>query len=117
MEISEVMVTNPTCAENWQTLADLRRTMLVNDFSLLPRRNRNYGGTDKWQVVRAEELAAYLHGNKEGCKETLGYAFGKGLRPYCAMAVCENKKVEDLKEEGWEGKEKRELSVSNSRDR
>ena len=106
MEISEVMVANPTCAEDWQTLADLRRNMLVNDFSMLPLRNGKCGNTEKWQVVRAEELAAYLLGDKKRCKETLGCARRKGLKPHCTMAVCENKKVEDLQEEEWKGKEK-----------
>ena len=31
-----VMVSNPTCAQRWQTLADVRRTMLVNDYTVLP---------------------------------------------------------------------------------
>ena len=46
MQISEIMVANPTCAEKWQTLADIRRTMLVNDFSVLPLRDGE--GGDKW---------------------------------------------------------------------
>ncbi|MYA17019.1 MAG: hypothetical protein F4Z28_09750 [Gammaproteobacteria bacterium] len=29
--VNDVMVSNPICAHDWQTLADLRRTMLVND--------------------------------------------------------------------------------------
>ena len=106
MKISEVMVANPTCAESWQTLADLRRTMLVNDFSILPIRNNTCGEAEKWRVVRAEELAAYLLGNEQGRKETLGCALAKGLKPYCAMVVCENQKLEDLKDRNWEGKEK-----------
>ena len=64
MKISEVMVANPTCAESWQTLADLRRTMLVNDFSMLPMRNGTCGEPEKWRAVRAEELAAYLLDNR-----------------------------------------------------
>ena len=35
-EVKDIMVSNPVFAHGWQTLADLRRTMLVNDFSVLP---------------------------------------------------------------------------------
>ena len=96
-KISDVMVANPTCAEGWQTLADLRRTMLINDFSVLPLRQGKCG--DKWQVVRAEELAAYLSSNKTAHKETLCCARGKGLTHF-AMVVSEDKKVKDLDEKG-----------------
>ena len=80
MRISEIMVANPTCAEKWQTLADIRRTMLVNDFSVLPLPDSE--GGDKWQVVRAEELAAYLLVEDKECrekrkKEILGYVINE----------------------------------------
>ena len=57
--VKDVMVSNPVCAHGWQTLADLRRTMLVNDFSALPLSDGlNEDGS--WRCVRAEELAAAL---------------------------------------------------------
>ena len=104
MKISEVVVANPTFAEKWQTLADIRRTLLVNDFSLLPLRDGECG--DKWQVVRAEELAAYLLVEDKECKkkrnkETLGCAIGKGdekLELHCVKTADESKEVEKLKE-------------------
>ena len=106
MKISEVMVANPTCAEKWQTLADLRRTMLVNDFSVLPLRDGKCSDTGQWQVVRAEELAAYLpvedeKRRKERNKKTLGCAIGKGdekLELHCVETADESKEVEKLKE-------------------
>ena len=54
----DVMVSNPTCAQTWQTLADVRRTMLVNDFSVLPLSGGHCDG--RWTSVRAEDLAGYL---------------------------------------------------------
>ena len=57
--VADVMVASPVCAHGWQTLADLRRTMLVNDYSVLPL---SEGPEDdgSWRCVRAEELAAYF---------------------------------------------------------
>lgn len=106
LKISEVMVANPTCAENWQTLADLRRTMLVNDFSILPMRNGKCGEPGKWRAVRAGELAAYLLDNRKGHRETLGCALDNGLKPYCATVVCEDEKLADLRDRNWAGKGK-----------
>ena len=51
-------MSNPTCAQTWQTLADVRRTMLVNDFSVLPLSGGHCDG--RWTSVRAEDLAGYL---------------------------------------------------------
>ena len=69
----DVMVSNPTCAQTWQTLADVRRTMLVNDYSVLPLRDGDCGA--KWMSVRAEDLAGYLStGDDFKRRETLGEA-------------------------------------------
>ena len=54
--MKDVMVSNPTCAHGWQTLADLRRTMLVNDYSALPL-SESQDDKKTWECVRAEELA------------------------------------------------------------
>ena len=54
-----LMVTNPVCAHGWQTLADVRRTMLLNDYSALPLRWKS-GGSKTWRVVTAERLGRYL---------------------------------------------------------
>ena len=63
--VKDVMVSNPICAQGWQTLADLRRTMLVNDYSALPlSRGPNEDGT--WGCVRAEEVAAFLASEGDG---------------------------------------------------
>ena len=91
--MKDVMVSNPMCAHNWQTLADLRRTMLVNDYSALPLRD---GGTDeeKWDCVRAEELAAFLRRESRrarGCSlaDALSGEWGSRMRVYPADAVKE----------------------------
>ena len=92
--MKDVMVSNPMCAHDWQTLADLRRTMLVNDYSALPLRD---GGTDeeKWGCVRAEELAAFLtreNGPARGCTlaDALSGEWGSRLQVYPADAVKED---------------------------
>ena len=91
--MKDVMVSNPMCAHDWQTLADLRRTMLVNDYSALPLRD---GGTDeeKWDCVRAEELAAFVtreNRRARGCTlaDALSGEWGSRMRVYAADAVKE----------------------------
>ena len=97
--MKDVMVSNPTCAQSWQTLADVRRTMLVNDFTLLPVNTSPYrqarvplegeqlnDGSDNgtWPSIRAEDLAGYLSaGDYSSRSENLGKAMsgpgGSGL--------------------------------------
>lgn len=87
--IADFMVSNPTCAHGWQTLADVRRTMLVNDYSVLPLAD-GYRGTE-WRSVRAEDLAACLHdGAGEERAWRLEEAMSDGrLEEYTACTVCE----------------------------
>ena len=92
-KVKDVMVSNPTCAHGWQTMADLRRTMLVNDFSVLPLSGEQAEG-DKWACVRAEELACFLanSGKALGCTlaDVLDGKCGARMRPYWACIVCED---------------------------
>ena len=61
-----LMVTNPACAHGWQTLADVRRTMLLNDYWALPLRWKN-GESETWRLVTAGRLGRYLlKGRKPG---------------------------------------------------
>ena len=56
--VRDVMVGDPVCAHRWQTVADVRRTMLVHDYSELPLSG---AGSDRWwKTVTARNLAAYL---------------------------------------------------------
>ena len=56
--VRDVMVGEPLCAHRWQTVADVRRTMLVNDYSGLPLSG---GGSELgWKTVTARGLAEYL---------------------------------------------------------
>ena len=56
--LRHVMVAGPVCVHRWQTVADVRRTMLVTDFSDLPIGDgvREEG----WETLTAQNLAAYL---------------------------------------------------------
>ena len=71
--MKDVMVSNPICAHGWQTLSDLRRTMLVNDYSALPLSEWR-GDKTTWACVRAEELAAYLAQERGARGRTLAEA-------------------------------------------
>ena len=92
-KVKDIMVSNPVFAHCWQTLADLRRTMLVNDFSVLPLNNDD-AKDRKWRCVRAEELADFLAqgGNRDGCTlaDALSGESCTRMRVYCARIVCED---------------------------
>ena len=57
--LKDVMVSGLVFAHRWQTVSDVRRTMLVTDFSELPLSD---GGEceGKWKTLTAQRLAAYL---------------------------------------------------------
>ena len=55
MRMRDVMITPVICAEEWQTLAHVRRIMLLHEFTILPYRQQDQGWTfiDATAVVRA----------------------------------------------------------------
>ena len=55
MKMRDVMITPVICAEDWQTLAHVRRIMLLHEFTILPYRQQGEGWTfvDATAVVRA----------------------------------------------------------------
>lgn len=70
MRLAEVMVANPVCIHGWQTVADVRRTMLVTDFTELPLAD---GASDGgWSTVTADSLAAYLGSDRQERKNRMG---------------------------------------------
>ena len=96
----DVMVSNPTCARDWQTLADLRRTMLVNDYSILPISDGQCGNRT-WACVEDEKLAKHLRDGGRGRRtRTLGYErseeCGAGMEILEAVAVGEGTTVESV---------------------
>lgn len=82
--LAHVMVEHPVCAHPWQTIADVRRTMLVSDFSLLPLADRSEcEDPQSWRVLTADDLAAWLgtgKQRKEKMSKTLEAAGKSGLR-------------------------------------
>ena len=77
MRLAEVMVANPVCAQGWQTVADVRRTLLVTDFSELPLAGGGAGG--EWQTVTAHGLAAYLGSDEDERRERMGRTLDEAL--------------------------------------
>jgi hypothetical protein len=59
MNVEELMVSNPICAEIWQPLSFIRQTMLENSFSFLPVL-ASHDGESVWKLVSDLELARYL---------------------------------------------------------
>ena len=92
-KVKDIMVSNPVFAHGWQTLADLRRTMLVNDFSVLPL-SEDQAKRGRWRCVRAEELADFLAQQPSAMGCTLASALDGGrnapMRVYRAPIVRED---------------------------
>ena len=98
--VKDVMVSNPICAHGWQTLADLRRTMLVNDYSALPL-SRGANGDGRWGCVRAEEVAALLAREEGGAPsrvlaEVLSVGCDSSMSVYLATVVQEETPLSTL---------------------
>ncbi len=85
-KVKDCMVSSPVCAQDWQTLADIRRTMLVNDYSALPLGNGDAGGA--WRTVRAEDLARFLRR-----RDAWSMALGDAINAADALALHEAPKV------------------------
>ncbi|MCU0783340.1 MAG: hypothetical protein MUF81_04680 [Verrucomicrobia bacterium] len=56
-KISDFMGKNVVCAEMWQPLSFIRRTMLENSFSCLPVK---HDGKSRWELLTDRTLAKYL---------------------------------------------------------
>ena len=98
--VKDVMVTGPVCAHPWQTVADVRRTMLVTDYSDLPMAD---GASDRgWEMVSADKLAMFLA--EDGRGRRLGLRLDEArdepdnrLEMHDATMVCENKPVHEFR--------------------
>lgn len=109
-KMKDVMVSNPTCAQKWQTLADVRRTMLVNDYTVLPLSDGNCRD-ESWKSVRAEDLARYLEaGAHSRSGETLGSAM-KNSSSASLFSLVRAFSQEDSVDKIWSGSPCRELPV------
>ena len=76
--LAEVMVADPVRAHGWQTVADVRRTMLVTNFSELPLSGGASGRA--WPTVTAKGLAAYLGTDPDERRQRLGRTVDEAVR-------------------------------------
>jgi CBS domain-containing protein len=98
----DFMVPNPICAERWQPLSAVRRTMLVNAFSFLPFRSK----ASRWQLVSDQELVKFTRVAKEErdyrLLMTLEEALDDGLKAVdattCAVSDPLPVVIEEMKE-------------------
>ena len=85
----EFMVRNPTCAELWEPLSAIRRTMLLNAYSFLPFRL----GNGEWKLLSDADVVAFTRGvaadRKRRLLLSLDEALGEHLKvtdaPICRM--------------------------------
>jgi CBS domain-containing protein len=75
----EFMVREPVCAELWQPISAIRRTMLLNAFTYLPY-EKSRGA---WRLIADRNLVEFLRESERDRKDrllmTLGEALDKGL--------------------------------------
>ena len=70
MEMRDVMITPVICAEDWQTLAHVRRVMLLHEFTVLPYRSNGKSANAKWKFIEAEHVVkALFEGGNGACGE------------------------------------------------
>lgn len=58
MNVSDLMIRQPVCAELWQPVSFVRQTMLVHSFSSLP-----VIYNDEWKLITDGEVVRYLRGS------------------------------------------------------
>lgn len=63
----EFMVRNPICAELWEPLSAIRRTMLLNAYSFLPFRSKN----GEWKLLSDADVVAFTRGTAADRKRRL----------------------------------------------
>jgi hypothetical protein len=80
--VSDYMVRNPTCAEDWQPVSFVRQQMLANSFSFLPVQ---FDG--RWCLVSDLEIACFL-GGPVGRKERLAIDLRNSGIPLKNAGLC-----------------------------
>lgn len=85
----EFMVRNPACAELWEPLSSIRRTMLLNAYSFLPFRS----GNGEWKLLSDADVVAFTRGVSGDRKRRLLLSLDEALTehlkvtdaPICGM--------------------------------
>ena len=76
MKMRDVMITPVICAEEWQTLAHVRRVMLLHEFTMLPYRQQN----GVWTFIEATGVVRALSTDRrQVLDKTVMDAVGSGL--------------------------------------
>ena len=71
----DVMITPVICAEDWQTLAHVRRVMLLHEFTILP-----YRANGQWKFIEAGHVVkALCKGGKRIRSMTVKAAVDDGI--------------------------------------
>ena len=66
MEMRDVMISPVICAEEWQTLAHIRRIMLLHEFTILPYREKGECADGQWKFIEAEHVVKALFKDGNG---------------------------------------------------
>ena len=65
MKMRDVMITPVICAEEWQTLAHVRRVMLLHEFTILPYRQQD----EDWTFIDATGVVRALSTGENGARD------------------------------------------------
>ena len=89
MKMRDVMIAPVICAEDWQTLAHVRRVMLLHEFSILPYRPNGTSANRRWKFIEAEHVVKALSKDRnEVLSKKVKAAVDEGmLVPTCATTA------------------------------
>ncbi|MGH9896513.1 MAG: CBS domain-containing protein, partial [bacterium] len=87
----EFMVRNPTCAERWEPLSSIRRTMLLNAYSFLPFRLAN----GDWKLLADADVVAFTRGVAGDRKRRLLLSLDEALAEHLKVTDAPICRMED----------------------
>ena len=80
MEMRDIMISPVICAEEWQTLAHIRRIMLLQEFTILPYREKGECAKGQWKFIEAEHVVKALCKGGDGARSmTVKDAVDRGI--------------------------------------
>ena len=97
MKMRDVMITPVICAEGWQTLAHVRRVMLLHEFTILPYRQQD----EDWTFIDATGVVRALSTDRKGALDmtVMDAVECERLKVTCARTAGVEKEVDQSKPE------------------
>lgn len=95
--VKEIMVVDPTIAEPWHRVDDVRVLLLASSFSTLP-----YKWRDRWYLVADFHVLEYLRLDpRANGAQRMEEVIGSGIKPKLAKTVSPSVRCCELKVAQW----------------